>query len=99
MGSFSPPTLKIGQRAKTHCWVPLVGCRVHSDGASFLRWAKKKPLKPLLEVKDFFEEAESSVLVVWCLILYPFLPLALLCFCSSGGRSRRQSWIPTPGVT
>lgn len=60
MGSFSPPTLKIGQRAKTHCWVPSVGCRVHSDGASFLRWAKKKPLKPLLGVKTSLKKLRAQ---------------------------------------
>lgn len=71
MGSFSPPTLNIGQRAKTHCWVPSVGFRVHSDGASFLRWAmKKKPLKPLLGVKISLKKLR--VLGVWCLILYSF---------------------------
>lgn len=99
MGSFSPPTLNIGQRAKTHCWVPSVGCRVHSDGASFLRWAKKKkPLKALLGVKTLkklrvqfweFGDAYSTHFCPWLCCVSVAL----------GAGSRRQSLIPTPGVT
>lgn len=92
MGSFSPPTLNIGQRAKTHCWVPSVGCEVHSDGASFLRWAKKKkPLKPLLGVKTSLKKLRVRFWEFGGTYSTHFCPWLCCVSVALGAGSRRQS--------